>query len=85
MWENHWIFWVGPICGALLATAIYTVCTVQAVGPKVCQCNTYAVLHGNALEIKTPESMEQVFFLKERSVGSSGDAARHPGHLDCAA
>ncbi len=35
VWKHHWIFWVGPITGALLATAIYTVCNFSAMGPKV--------------------------------------------------
>ena len=61
MWENHWIFWVGPICGALLATAIYTLCTVQAVGPKVGQCSTYAVLHGNAMQLRLPSVWSRCF------------------------
>ena len=34
-WKNHWVFWVGPICGGLLAAAIYTMCTWQHGGPKV--------------------------------------------------
>jgi len=24
-WEDHWVYWVGPIVGALFATFIYTV------------------------------------------------------------
>ena len=36
VWKNHWIFWVGPIAGALLAAAIYTLCNFSPTGPKVC-------------------------------------------------
>lgn len=37
-WRNHWVFWVGPVTGALLATAIYSLCTVQSFDTKVCSC-----------------------------------------------
>ena len=23
VWDDHWIYWVGPICGSLVAVAFY--------------------------------------------------------------
>lgn len=62
-WKNQWIFWVGPITGALLATAIYTLCTVNTVGPKVCQAVTASAMPLHMcmvlVHVHTPRSVQQ--------------------------
>lgn len=25
LWENHWVYWAGPICGAILAGVVYRI------------------------------------------------------------
>lgn len=51
VWKHHWIFWVGPITGALLATAIYTLCNFSAMGSKVCQADDKIPMHLHILGV----------------------------------
>lgn len=66
VWKHHWIFWVGPITGALLATAIYTLCNFSAMGPKVCQAVNMiyvylmpALVHGRASKAPAPRMLAE--------------------------
>ena len=43
-WTNHWVFWVGPLSGAVLAALIYDL-YFRTPESKVCVCGAFRACH----------------------------------------